>query len=464
MPSVPYTAPSGPGRFHTLNEPHADQRTGHGEQHDQSDVGEATKAARRPCPRVAQPRRDPDDGTRAEGRQSQAVGNRLTRPTEHGNDRPAAQRLPRQHGDRQGQCRDEHHRDRRQQSVRTFESQCARCVRAAASAHEAIAEERDGHDSDGEAQGQQGQGQERRPPWVVERGEGREDLGRVDADAQNARHAELGHGQDEDHQRRGHDARGREGHRDAPEHASWSRHHQGGLLEPPINPADGDLGGQHREGIQHQAEHQHGGGQAVGPRRDRVVSRDRRQQPAVAPQIRPRECHHIRRQEQGCGQRDPQQRLAGKRRPREQQTQGRANRGRQNGGADSEARGVDQKAPLSSVERECSRRAHEATSSRTRRVAARSSTTKRAAASPITTVRLERHPHISARPSGQRPRIPASLAVTSSTRWAAFVKSSVIGVNVSMAGMFLGPGTPACSGICTAAERASCSSTSRESR
>ena len=50
-------------------------------------------------------------------------------------------------------------------------------------------------------QRQQGQGQERRPTGVVERGEGREDFGRVHADPQNARHAKLGYGQDEDHQR-----------------------------------------------------------------------------------------------------------------------------------------------------------------------------------------------------------------------------------------------------------------------
>ena len=67
-------------------------------------------------------------------------------------------------------------------------------------------------------------------------------------------------------------------------------------------------------------------------------------------------------------------------------------------------------------------------------------TTKSAAASPITTVRLERHPHMtSARAWDQRPRMPARRPVTSSTRCAAFVKSSVIGVNVSMAGMFVRP-------------------------
>ena len=130
---------------------------------------------------------------------------------------------------------------------------------------EPIPEQRGRHSGNGHTEDQERHGEGDGAAEVVERCKCGEHLGRVDADSQQPRHAELRHGQNEDDQGRGDDTRGNQRQGNAPQHTTRRRHDQSSLLQAAINPAQGHFGGQHRKRVQNKAQNDDGGRQAVRP-------------------------------------------------------------------------------------------------------------------------------------------------------------------------------------------------------
>ena len=114
-------------------------------------------------------------------------------------------------------------------------------------------------------------------------------------------------------------------------------HNQGGFLEATVDSSEPHLACEHRKWIEHKAQHKDRRGQAVGPGGHNVAVDEGREKPAVVAKGYPGQSNDVGRQQHRCGKHDTDRGLSFQWHTRQRDSKRRADGGREDCGANSQA-------------------------------------------------------------------------------------------------------------------------------